>query len=108
MIVKPDFPFKARTTRHSALTAYQTFSSDQHPPEKLTLSEFKAFKSLSKNKKVYIVIQKADNGNTLVILDKCSYISTMEEILNDNSKFYKLGIPAGKEIKHIINLEKRI
>ena len=46
MIVKPDFHFKARTT------TYQTFSSDQHPPEKLTLPEFKSFKSLSKNKKI--------------------------------------------------------
>ena len=44
-----------------------------------------------------------------MILDKCSYISRMEEILNDNSKFSKLDIPAaGKEIKYIINLEKRI
>ena len=41
-------------------------------------------------------------------LDKCSYISAIEEILNDNSKFSKLDIPAGKEINHIVNLEKRI
>ena len=43
-----------------------------------------------------------------MILDKCSYISTIEEILNDNSKFSKFDIPAGKEINHIVNLEKRI
>ena len=43
-----------------------------------------------------------------MILDKCSYISSIEEILNDNSKFSKLDIPASKEINHIINLEKRI
>ena len=55
-----------------------------------------------------MVIQKADKGNTVVILDKCSYISATEEILNDNSKFSKLDIPAGKEINHIVNLEKRI
>ena len=41
-------------------------------------------------------------------LDKCCYISGIEEILNDNSKFSKLDIPAGKEINHIVNLEKRI
>ena len=61
---------------------------------------------MSKNKN--IVIQKAHKGNTVVILDKCSHISTIEEILNDNSKFCKLDIPAGKEIDHIVNLEKRI
>ena len=55
-----------------------------------------------------IVTQKSDKGNTVVILDKCSYISVIEEILNDNSKFFKLDIPAGKENNHIVNLEKRI
>ena len=43
-----------------------------------------------------------------MILDKCSYINAIEEILNDNSKFSKLNIPAGKEINDIVNLEKRI
>ena len=90
----------------TALTSYQNFSSDREPPENLTSSEFKALKRLSKNKD--IVIQKADKGNTVVILDKCSYISAIEEILNDNSKFSKLDIPAGKEINHIVDLEKRI
>ena len=89
-----------------ALASYQNFSSDKNPPENLTPSEFKALKRLSKNKN--IVIQKADKGNTVVILDKCSYISAVEEILNDNSKLSKLDIPAGKEINHIVNLEKRI
>ena len=90
----------------TALTSYQNFSRDREPPENLTSSEFKAFKRLSKNKD--IIIQKADKGNTVVILDKCSDISVIEEILNDNSKFSKLDIPAGKEINHIVNLEKRI
>ena len=88
------------------LTSYQNFSSDRNPPENLTPSEFRALKHLSKNKN--IVIQKAGKGNTVVILDKCSYISAIEEILNDNSKFSKLDIPAGKEINDIVNLEKRI
>ena len=90
----------------TALTSYQNFSSDKDSPENLPPSEFKALKHLSKNKN--IVIQKADNGNTVVILDKFSYISAIEDILNDNSKFSKLDIPAGKEINHIVNLEKRI
>ena len=90
----------------TVLAFYQNFSSDRDPPENLTSSEFKALKRLSKNKN--IVIQKADKGNTVVILDKCSYISAIEEILNENSKFSKLNIPAGKEINHIVNLEKKI
>ena len=42
------------------------------------------------------------------MLDKCSCIHAIEEILNDNSKFSKLDISPGKEINHIISLEKRI
>ena len=42
-----------------------------------------------------------------MILDECSHMSATEEILNGNSKFFKLDIPAGKEINYIINLEKR-
>ena len=34
-----------------------------------------------------------------MILDKCSYISAIEEILNGKSKSSKLDIPASKEIK---------
>ena len=88
----------------TALTSYQNFSRDREPPENLT-SEFKALKHLSKNKD--IVIHTADKGNTVVFLEKCSYISAIEEILNDNFKFSKLDIPAGKEINHIVNLEKK-
>ena len=54
------------------------------------------------------VNREADKGNTVVILEKCSYISEIEDILNDNSKFSKLDTPAGKEFNHIVNLEKRI
>ena len=37
-----------------------------------------------------ISIHKADKCNTVVILDKCSYISANEEIHNDNSKCSRL------------------
>ena len=68
--------------------------------------EFKALRHLPKNKN--IVIQKADKGNIIVILDKIFYISATEEILSDHTKFSNLHSPAGKEINYIANLEKRI
>ena len=43
-----------------------------------------------------------------MILDKYCYISAVVEVLNENTKFFKIGIPAGKEINNIVNLEKRI
>ena len=61
---------------------------------------------MAKNKN--IGIQKGDKGNSVAILDKYSYVSVLEEILSDSTKFSKLDITAGKKINHIINLEKRI
>ena len=43
-----------------------------------------------------------------MILDKISYISDIEEILNDHTKFSNLNILAGKQINYRTNLEKRI
>ena len=91
---------------NAALNSYQKFSTDRDPPENLAPFEFKALKRLSKSKN--IVIQKAVKGNAVVILDRCSYISAIEEILYGNYKFSKLNIPARKEINHIINLKERI
>ena len=70
------------------------------------LSVLKGLWHLSKDKN--IVIQKADQGNIIVIIDNFSHISAIEEILNDHTKFFNIDIPAGKEINYITNLEKRI
>ena len=86
------------------MSSYQNFSSDQSTSENLTVSEFKALRHLFKNKS--IAIQKADKGNTIATLDKISYISAIEEILNGHTKFSNLDVWAGKEINYITNLEK--
>ena len=90
----------------TALSSYESFSNDKKTSETVTASELKALRYLSKNKS--IVIQKADEGNTIVILDKISYISVIWKILDDYTKFSNFDIPAGKEINHATNLEKRI
>ena len=54
------------------------------------------------------MIQKADKVNTIVKLDKITYLSAIEEILNDHTKFSNLDIPADKEINYIANFEERI
>ena len=90
----------------TALSSYESFFRDQSPSENVTASEFKALRHLSKNKN--FVIQKTDKVNTIMILDQISYISAIEEILNDHAIFSNLEIPAGKEINYIANLEKKI
>ena len=82
-----------------ALSSYESFSSDWSPSENLTASEFKDLRHFSKNKN--IVIQKADKDNSIVILDTISYISAIEEILNNHTKFSNLDIPAGKEKNYL-------
>ena len=100
-----DLPLIKARLLDTVLPSYESFSRDQSPSENLTVSQFKALRQLSKNKD--IVIQKADKGNTIVILDKISYISATEETLNDQTKFSNLEILAGKEINYITNLETK-
>ena len=59
----------------TALTSHQNCSNDLMIfliSKNLTPPEFKTLKHAPNNKKT--VIQKADKGNIVVILDKCSYI----------------------------------
>ena len=56
--------------------------------------ELKVSKDLSLHRE--IIIQKADKGNSPVILNKCDYIKRMNEILSDIDKFKKLNARPGK------------
>ena len=55
-----------------------------------------------------MVIQKADKGNTIVILNKNDYISRLNRILDETSKFKRLHLEEGKILNHIIHTEQRI
>ena len=59
-----------------------------------------------------IIIQKADKGNTVVIVDKVSHIQKMEELLSDTSKFVRVQFnpkhSVNKEIRHILDMEENI
>ena len=72
----------------------------------LSKDEHLDLKDLIKNRD--LVIQKTDKGNTVVIFNKNDYISRMEVILNDSSKFQKLSIDQNKVLNHIIHMENRI
>ena len=55
-----------------------------------------------------IIIQKADKGNSIVILDKYNYIDRMKEMLSDCQKFKKIDLTAGKEINMLLQQEDRL
>ena len=106
ILCNEDLPLIKARLLDTALSSFQSFSSDQSPSENSTASKSKVLRHLSKNKNIFIL--KADMGNTIVILDKIFYISVIEEILNDHTKRFNLDIPTGKEINYITNLKKRI
>ena len=63
-------------------------------------------KDLIKNRD--LVIQKADKGNIVVILNKNDYTSKMKIVLSDSCKFKKLSIDQNKDLNHIVYMENRI
>ena len=61
---------KARL-QDTAFTSYSAFNKDNSPPSNLSNNEFESLSKLKNENNV--VIQKADKGNTIVILDKDVY-----------------------------------
>ena len=53
-------------------------------------------------------MQKADKGNTVVILEKESNIEKMKELWSDISKFQRLEIPPDKYLNFVINSQDKI
>ena len=74
------------------------------PKNKLSEIELQALSSLLQNKD--IIIQKADKGNTIVVIDKDAYKKEMKAIISGSSKFEKLDIQEEKHLNFILNIEK--
>ena len=71
------------------LSSYRVYNKKDHRYENLSPEEYDAFVNLSDNKD--LIIQKADKGNTVVLLDRSSYLTQMEELLSDKNKFVKVN-----------------
>ena len=69
----------------------------------LLKTESDALKSIIGNKE--LIIQKADKGNTVVLLNRKGYISKMILILVNISKFQKIKIDDSKVLNHSIQME---
>ena len=68
----------------------------------LPKAELDALKSLIRNKEM--IIQKADEGNTAILLGRKDYISKMKLILANTSKFKKIEIDDSKVLNHLIHM----
>ena len=72
----------------------------------ITPDELKALKDLSSHKD--IIIQKADKGNTVVILNNRDYMERMTEVLSDIDKLKKLNVKTGKELNLVLKHEEKL
>ena len=61
---------------------------------------------MSTNK--HLIIQKSEKGNSVVLLNRNGYITRMNKMLFDSSKFKKLDIKPGKEINSLLQREDRL
>ena len=67
-------------------------------------TEWQASNSLLQNKD--IIIQKAEKGNTIVVIDKDVYKNNMKATTSDRSKFEKLDIQEENYLNFILNKTK--
>ena len=79
---------------------------DTKKEQNLLADEIEALKSLRSDKS--IIIQRSDKGNSVVLINKVTYLQRMEELLSDTSKFSKVDVAPGKEYNHIWNQELRV
>ena len=99
-----DKEFIRSRLRDCAITSFR--DSGKINENNLSKKEHLALKSLIKNRD--LIIQKADKGKTVAILNKKDYISKLKVILSDSSKFQKLYIDQNKVLNHIVDMENRI
>ena len=91
--------------KDSAVTSYNKYQN--HKPEcNISKEEMQALLNISKVD--HIVIQGADKGNAVVIVEKDVYIQKMTHILSDTSKFVEVKFPTGKQLRYILNQEEAI
>ena len=74
-----DLDFVKTKTKETALSSFRQYN--KNPQQTLSKEELSALTNLSKNKD--IIIQKSDKGNSVVIVDKDTYVKRMENLLSD-------------------------
>ena len=70
------------------LSSLRFFNKRDHKFNNLTKEEYEGFLNLKNNKS--IIIQKSSKGNSVVVINRHSYINKMEKFLSDTSKFVKI------------------
>ena len=85
-ISNENLDFVKTKIKDATLSSFRNYNANL--PHNLSDEEFKALQNLSKN--TNFVIQKSDQGNTVIVLDKDVYIKHMESLLSNKAKFEKV------------------
>ena len=99
-----DLDFVKTRTKDAALSCYRNYNNNL--PRYFSNEEFLALQNLRKNKN--IVIQKSDQGNSIVIADKPNYLDKMENLLNDTRKFGNINLKNYEILNFAFNQEKHV
>ena len=99
-----DLDFVKTKTKETALSSFRQYN--KNPQQNLFKEEYTALANLSKNKD--IVIQKSDKDNSVVIVDKDTYIKRMENLLSDQKKIEKVTLKNDAFLNFVVNQEKHI
>ena len=72
----------------------------------ISKEEYLALKGLPIDKD--IMLQKADKGNSIVLVNKADYLNKMKELLSDVNKFKEINVKPGKEINLLLQHEGKL
>ena len=89
--------------KDAALNSFRFYNANA--PQNLSDEELKALDRFSENKT--LVVQKTDNGNSVVLVDRDVFVKHRENIVRDNTKFEKVDIKT-RTLNFQVNPEKSI
>ena len=99
--------FAKNELKNIAFSSFKFYNQKGHKFENITKEEYMAISQLLEIDS--IIIQKADKGNVIVIVDKNVYIDKMESILSDKQKFREVKFSKiNKELDYLLDEEKKI
>ena len=92
------------------LSSFGLYKKKDHRFESLSEEEYEALINLQSNKN--IIIQKADKGNSVVVIDRLLYVNEMEKLLSDRSNIAKIKFnpkhKVNQNIRHLLDMEFEI
>ena len=88
-----------------ALSSFREYHQNSNVPGNLSKSEFNALKKLSNNND--LIVQKADKGNCVVIINKDAYLQSINNILADRTKFEPITFRKD-DLNHLLDMEKKV